>query len=155
MGSVPPVMAVKPIAKTAEDAMQAKMPSRARGAIQIVRAASEKAWGIMNWCIRATGLNMKIEMLNRNEKLLTGSASHTCANVDSTCAWVPEYGAWMVEGTPAQPYAGLASDLLRVEKNMRKRRAKLLHVLNPDEICPTVPCFPLLGVGEFTSPAAP
>ena len=59
-----------------------------------------------------------------------------------------------VEGTPAQPYTGFASDLLAVEKNMRKRRARLLAALKPDEICPTVPCFPLLGVGQWTEPAA-
>ncbi|KAL3892908.1 MAG: hypothetical protein SGPRY_014665, partial [Prymnesium sp.] len=69
---------------------------------------------------------------------------------DNCCQWVPEYGAWMVEGTPARPYSGFASDLLRVEPNMRIRRARLVAALKPDEICPTIPCFPLMGVGEFT-----
>jgi len=73
---------------------------------------------------------------------------------DGGCSWVPEYGSWMVEGTPSRPYSGFATDLLKVERNMRKRRARLLAVLKPDEICPTVPCFPLLGVGQFTEPAA-
>ena len=72
---------------------------------------------------------------------------------DGGCSWVPEYGSWMVEGTPSKPYSGFASDLLSVERNMRKRRARLLAVLRPDEICPTVPCFPLLGVGQWTEPA--
>ena len=71
------------------------------------------------------------------------------------CEWVPEYGAWMVEGTPAEPYTGFASDLLCVERNMRRRRARLLNVLKPDEICPTIPCFPLLGVGQWTTPPQP
>eukprot|EP00928_Gymnodinium_smaydae_P020646 TRINITY_DN17986_c0_g1_i1.p1 TRINITY_DN17986_c0_g1~~TRINITY_DN17986_c0_g1_i1.p1 ORF type:complete len:777 (-),score=166.32 TRINITY_DN17986_c0_g1_i1:33-2363(-) len=70
------------------------------------------------------------------------------------CEWVPEYGSWMVEGTPAGPYAGFAADLLRVEKNMRMRRARLLAALKPNEICPTVPMFPMMGVGDFTLPAA-
>ena len=69
------------------------------------------------------------------------------------CNWMPEYGSWMVEGTPAAPYTGFAFDLLSVERNMRTRRARLLSVLRPDEICPTIPCFPLLGVGQFTEPA--
>ena len=53
------------------------------------------------------------------------------------CNWVPEFGAWMVEGTPAGPYSGFANDLLRVESNMRVRRARLLAALQPCEICPT------------------
>ena len=73
-------------------------------------------------------------------------------SVAEGCSWVPEYGSWMVEGTPSQPYLGHASDLLAVERNMRLRRARLLAVLRPDEICPTLPCFPMLGVGQFTEP---
>ena len=38
---------------------------------------------------------------------------------------------------------------------MKVRRARLLAALNPNEICPTVPCFPLLGVGTFTEPPHP
>ena len=41
------------------------------------------------------------------------------------CAWHPEYGRWMVEGTPSRPYGGYAADLLRVERNMRLRRRRL------------------------------
>lgn len=61
------------------------------------------------------------------------------------CNWVPEYGAWMVEATPRRPYSGYAIDLLRVERNMRLRRRRLLTALNDDEIAPTVATFPLLG----------
>lgn len=67
-------------------------------------------------------------------------------NFNEGCHWVPEYGAWMVEATPHIPYGGYASDLRRVEVNMRLRRARLLSVLHADEIAPTVTCFPLLGV---------
>ena len=68
------------------------------------------------------------------------------------CSWMPEWGSWMVEGTPARPYSGFAADLMQVERNMRIRRARLLANLAADEICPTVPCFPMMGVGDFTSP---
>lgn len=61
------------------------------------------------------------------------------------CNWVPEYGAWMVEATPNRPYTGFATDLLRVERNMRLRRQRILTVLKEDEIAPTVAAFPLLG----------
>ena len=44
------------------------------------------------------------------------------------CNWVPEYGSWMIESTPSRPYTGYAEDLLRVEKNMRLRRKRLIIV---------------------------
>mmetsp|Transcript_5994 Transcript_5994/g.25078 ORF Transcript_5994/g.25078 Transcript_5994/m.25078 type:complete len:890 (+) Transcript_5994:157-2826(+) len=78
------------------------------------------------------------------------------------CTWHPEYGAWMVESTPAEPYSGFTADLRRVETNMRARRARLLAALREDEVAPTIVVFPLLGVGdsaglpasEFFGPAA-
>lgn len=71
------------------------------------------------------------------------------------CSWQPEYGAWMVESTPAKPFGNYANDLLRVEKNMKMRRRRLLFHLAPDEIAPTVTCFPMFGVGEFVHTDAP
>ncbi|KAL7689186.1 putative glutamate-cysteine ligase catalytic subunit [Plasmopara halstedii] len=68
------------------------------------------------------------------------------------CNWVPEYGAWMIEGTPSAPYGGLTSDLRKVEDNMRLRRARLLALLKEDEIAPSVTVFPMMGVGDFTMP---
>eukprot|EP00980_Cylindrotheca_fusiformis_P028434 scaffold22599_cov139-Cylindrotheca_fusiformis.AAC.25 len=61
------------------------------------------------------------------------------------CNWVPEYGAWMVEATPNRPYTGFTTDLLRVERNMRLRRRRILTVLKENEIAPTVSAFPLIG----------
>eukprot|EP00543_Licmophora_paradoxa_P006555 CAMPEP_0202455790 /NCGR_PEP_ID=MMETSP1360-20130828/13230_1 /ASSEMBLY_ACC=CAM_ASM_000848 /TAXON_ID=515479 /ORGANISM="Licmophora paradoxa, Strain CCMP2313" /LENGTH=914 /DNA_ID=CAMNT_0049075451 /DNA_START=114 /DNA_END=2858 /DNA_ORIENTATION=+ len=61
------------------------------------------------------------------------------------CNFVPEYGAWMVEATPKRPYTGYTNDLLRVERNMRLRRKRMLTVLGDDVIAPTVSTFPLLG----------
>lgn len=71
------------------------------------------------------------------------------------CTWHQEYGSWMVEGTPARPYAGYVKDLLDVEENMRLRRARLLAALPKGLIAPTLTNFPLLGVGDFTSPSHP
>lgn len=63
--------------------------------------------------------------------------------------WHPEFGAWMIESTPSRPYSNYASDLLRVERNMILRRRRLLTVLGPNEIAPTITCFPLLGVKDY------
>eukprot|EP00903_Cladosiphon_okamuranus_P014848 g13749.t1 len=69
------------------------------------------------------------------------------------CTWHPEYGSWMVEATPRRPFSGYAADLVRVERNMRLRRKRILSVLRPGEVAPTMTCFPLMGVGDFVSPA--
>jgi Glutamate-cysteine ligase len=61
------------------------------------------------------------------------------------CNWVPEYGAWMVEATPDRPYTGYTTDLLRVERNMRLRRVRMLTVLHDDEVAPTISAFFMLG----------
>ncbi|KAG7395399.1 hypothetical protein PHYBOEH_003798 [Phytophthora boehmeriae] len=70
------------------------------------------------------------------------------------CSWVPEYGGWMIEGTPSMPYGGFTSDLRKVEGNMRLRRARLLALLRDDEIAPSVTAFPMMGVGDFTVPSS-
>ena len=88
-------------------------------------------------------------------KTLQEREANADPEVTHGCHWVPEYGSWMVEGTPAVPYSGFANDLLTVESNMRNRRARLLAALRPDEVCPTVVCPPMLGVGDFTQVPAP
>jgi len=52
----------------------------------------------------------------------------------------------MIEATPSRPYTGFGDDLLRVERNMRLRRKRILSVLKEGEIAPTVSMYPLLGV---------
>jgi glutamate--cysteine ligase catalytic subunit len=79
-----------------------------------------------------------MDELNRKESVYS--------QVVEGCNWVPEYGAWMVEATPNRPYTGYTTDLLRVERNMRLRRKRILTVLDENEISPTVSTFPLLGV---------
>lgn len=35
------------------------------------------------------------------------------------CTWQPEYGGWIVEATPRQPFSGYAADLVRVSGSFR------------------------------------
>jgi glutamate--cysteine ligase catalytic subunit len=85
------------------------------------------------------------------------------------CEWQPEYGSWMVESVPRNPYGSYISDLLNVEKSMQLRRKRLHSVLSGrqsksrtesedgvemfahayqeyEEIAPTMSVFPMLGV---------
>ena len=68
--------------------------------------------------------------------------------------FVPEYGRYMVEATPARPYGGYTADLRMVEPNMRLRRQMVQQLLQPYEYIMTLTAFPLLGVGRYSTPAA-
>jgi len=78
-------------------------------------------------------------------QLSNREASEDARGLVEGCNWMPEYGAWMLEGTPRSPYAGYSNDLMRVERNMRMRRARLMAALAPNEVAPTLTVFPLLG----------
>lgn len=56
--------------------------------------------------------------------------------------WRPEYGSYMIEGTPGQPYGGTMSEFNTVEGNMGKRRREASLVLNQNETLCTITAFP-------------
>lgn len=66
--------------------------------------------------------------------------------------WRPEYGAYMIEGTPGKPYGGLLAHFNVVEANMRYRRQEASSLLPPDETVMSITNFPRLGCPEFTYP---
>lgn len=66
--------------------------------------------------------------------------------------WRPEYGAYMIEGTPGRPYGGLLAHFNIVEANMRLRRKEVTELLKPDEAIMSITSFPRLGCEDFTHP---
>nr|XP_026484885.1 glutamate--cysteine ligase [Vanessa tameamea] len=66
--------------------------------------------------------------------------------------WRPEYGAYMVEGTPGKPYGGLLAHFNIVEANMRYRRMEASNLLREGEVIMSITNFPRLGCPNFTSP---
>ncbi|KAJ9594296.1 hypothetical protein L9F63_014301, partial [Diploptera punctata] len=66
--------------------------------------------------------------------------------------WRPEYGAYMVEGTPGKPYGGLLAHFNIVEANMKYRRDEVARLLAPDEAVMSLTSFPRLGCPDFTDP---
>lgn len=66
--------------------------------------------------------------------------------------WRPEYGAYMIEGTPGKPYGGLLAHFNVVEANMRFRRQEVTELLKSDEVVMSITNFPRLGTPEFTWP---
>lgn len=66
--------------------------------------------------------------------------------------WRPEYGAYMIEGTPGKPYGGLMAHFNIVEANMRYRREEAQEYLKDDEVVMSITSFPRLGCQDFTFP---
>ncbi|KAK3929047.1 Glutamate--cysteine ligase catalytic subunit [Frankliniella fusca] len=66
--------------------------------------------------------------------------------------WRPEYGAYMIEGTPGKPYGGLLAHYNVVEANMRLRREEVQQLLQPGEALMSLTSFPRLGCTNFTDP---
>jgi len=65
--------------------------------------------------------------------------------------WVPEFAAYMVEGTPGAPYGGLMACFNVVESNMILRRAEVSRLLKKDESLLSI-SFPAIGTKDFTDP---
>ncbi|TRY96963.1 hypothetical protein DNTS_033570 [Danionella cerebrum] len=105
---------------------------------------------------------MLVEMDERNEKarlVLNGSKvletlqqKGENINPNHPTLWRPEYGSYMIEGTPGQPYGGTMSEFNTVEDNMDKRRREASSVLEKNQTLLTVTSFPRLGCPGFTQP---
>jgi len=65
----------------------------------------------------------------------------------------PEFGSYMVELIPREPYNGNTRELLSIESNMKARRTIMNRFLAPDEQLVSFTNFPRLGApGQFTNP---
>lgn len=62
--------------------------------------------------------------------------------VDVKSLWRPEYGAYMLEGTPGKPYGGLLAHFNIVEANMKYRRAEASTLLKDGEVIMSITNFP-------------
>lgn len=91
----------------------------------------------------------KARLCLRQSEILNKLAEHPEPDV----VFHPEYGRYMLEATPGQPFTGEFADLVKVEENMKKRRKLAKEIMKPSEFPLTVASYPLLGVGEdFTDP---
>uniref|UniRef100_A0A6M2DFZ2 Glutamate--cysteine ligase n=1 Tax=Xenopsylla cheopis TaxID=163159 RepID=A0A6M2DFZ2_XENCH len=67
--------------------------------------------------------------------------------------WRPEYGAYMIEGTPGKPYGGLLAHFNVVEANMKYRREEAAALLPKGEVLMSFTNFPRLGCPNFSFPS--
>ncbi|KAF9215889.1 hypothetical protein CPC16_000617 [Podila verticillata] len=93
------------------------------------------------------------EILNELSKEEEEANKYPEKNLEVKTSWRPEYGRFMLEGTPGTPYMGLPRDLLAVEPNMKLRRTLAQRWMKPNEVPVTLTSFPRLGCeGEFLEP---
>lgn len=97
--------------------------------------------------------NKKVRLSLRGSEMMQLLREKEAPEIKESCSWHQEFGSWMLEGTPSRPYTAFTASLVNVEQNMRLRRGRLRAVLAADEIAPTMVTFPLMGVGDFVSPA--
>ncbi|XP_028175094.1 glutamate--cysteine ligase [Ostrinia furnacalis] len=100
--------------------------------------------------------NQRATVSLRAEELLPKLQEKEMENPQSVKSlWRPEYGAYMVEGTPGKPYGGLLAHFNIVEANMQYRRAEASTLLKDGEVIMSITNFPRLGCPNFTSPPYP
>ncbi|VTJ50874.1 Hypothetical predicted protein [Marmota monax] len=97
--------------------------------------------------------NKKVQLVLSGEDVLeTLQEKGERTNPNHPTLWRPEYGSYMIEGTPGQPYGGTMSEFNTVEDNMRKRRKEATSVLEENQALCTITSFPRLGCPGFTLP---
>ncbi|XP_005188300.1 glutamate--cysteine ligase [Musca domestica] len=84
-----------------------------------------------------------LDILNEKEE----TNPHACKAL-----WRPEFGAYMIEGTPGKPFEGFLTHFTMLEANMRHRREEVTDLLERDECILSMTNFPRLGCEDFTYP---
>ncbi|XP_069462231.1 glutamate--cysteine ligase catalytic subunit [Ambystoma mexicanum] len=97
--------------------------------------------------------NKKVRLVLKGEELLEMLQDKgEKTNPNHPTLWRPEYGSYMIEGTPGQPYGGTMSEFNTVEANMRERRLEASSLLEKNVAICTITAFPRLGCPGFTFP---
>lgn len=98
--------------------------------------------------------SLRAEMKERTDRMADDQCPLAMSPDGFTATWHPEYGRYMLEGTPARPYRHDLKDLLFVEKNMIARRKQAEAFLRPGEYILSMGNFPRLGCPDsFADPA--
>ncbi|XP_027500715.1 glutamate--cysteine ligase catalytic subunit isoform X2 [Corapipo altera] len=128
--------------------------------LHIYRALRDRHKDVLKWGDEVEYMLVKFDHENKKvrlalcgeEVLQTLQEKGEKVNPNHPTLWRPEYGSYMIEGTPGQPYGGTMSDFNTVQDNMRKRRQEAASVLKENEAVCTVTSFPRLGCPGFTLP---
>ncbi|XP_065256887.1 glutamate--cysteine ligase catalytic subunit isoform X2 [Emys orbicularis] len=118
--------------------------------LHIYHAVAERQKDVLKWgdeveyiLVAFDHEHKKVRLsLTGEEVLYTLQEKGERVNPNHPTLWRPEYGSYMIEGTPGQPYGGTMSEFNTVQDNMRKRRQEAASVLKEDEALCTVTSFP-------------
>uniref|UniRef100_A0A8C3VKN1 Glutamate--cysteine ligase n=1 Tax=Catharus ustulatus TaxID=91951 RepID=A0A8C3VKN1_CATUS len=118
--------------------------------LHIYRALRDRHKDVLKWgdeveymLVKFDHENKKVRLLLCGEEVLqTLQDKGEKVNPNHPTLWRPEYGSYMIEGTPGRPYGGTMSDFNTVQDNMRKRRQEAASVLKENEAVCTVTSFP-------------
>ncbi|XP_071298749.1 glutamate--cysteine ligase catalytic subunit isoform X4 [Agelaius tricolor] len=118
--------------------------------LHIYRALRDRHKDVLKWgdeveymLVKFDHENKKVRLLLCGEEVLqTLQDKGEKVNPNHPTLWRPEYGSYMIEGTPGQPYGGTMSEFNTVQDNMRKRRQEAASVLKENEAVCTVTSFP-------------
>ncbi|PVU93659.1 hypothetical protein BB561_003117 [Smittium simulii] len=101
----------------------------------------------------ATGASYILDKLQEPEmKYLEEKEAGNTTQTPLSSLWRPEFGDFMIEGTPGEPYGYSIKSLLQVEENMSKRRAEVGELLSDSEAVLSISNFPLMGRGDWLYP---
>nr|XP_030123210.3 glutamate--cysteine ligase catalytic subunit isoform X3 [Taeniopygia guttata] len=122
--------------------------------LHIYRALRDRHKDVLKWgdeveymLVKFDHENKKVRLLLCGEEILqTLQDKGEKVNPNHPTLWRPEYGSYMIEGTPGQPYGGTMSEFNTVQDNMRKRRQEAASVLKENEAVCTVTSFPSLDL---------
>ncbi|XP_075001332.1 glutamate--cysteine ligase catalytic subunit isoform X1 [Calonectris borealis] len=122
--------------------------------LHIYRALRDRHKDVLKWgdeveymLVKFDHENKKVRLVLCGEEVLqTLQDKGEKVNPNHPTLWRPEYGSYMIEGTPGQPYGGTMSEFNTVQDNMRKRRQEAASVLKENEAVCTVTSFPSLDL---------
>uniref|UniRef100_A0A5F8GGB7 Glutamate--cysteine ligase n=1 Tax=Monodelphis domestica TaxID=13616 RepID=A0A5F8GGB7_MONDO len=128
--------------------------------LHIYHAVKERHKDVLKWgdeveymLVSFDHQNKKARVVLNGEEILEAlQEKGERKNPNHPTLWRPEYGSYMIEGTPGQPYGGTMSEFNTVEDNMRKRRQEASSLLKENEALCTITSFPRLGCPGFTVP---
>uniref|UniRef100_A0A8C9L7U4 Glutamate--cysteine ligase n=1 Tax=Pavo cristatus TaxID=9049 RepID=A0A8C9L7U4_PAVCR len=109
--------------------------------LHIYRALRDRHKDVLKWgdeveymLVKFDHENKKVRLVLSGEEVLqTLQDKGEKINPNHPTLWRPEYGSYMIEGTPGQPYGGTMSEFNTVQDNMRKRRQEAASVLKENE----------------------
>ena len=149
---------------TWEEAKKVKDYIKKHGVIQLLHIWNERKewnyktllWGdeIEYIVLKRDATNKLVKLSLRGHDLLPILQQPERDNAATAISlWRPEYGSFMIEGTPGTPYIGDPNLFVyQVELSMCERRRLAQRIMQSDEFIVSMTSFPLNGMGDYTIP---